>query len=229
MEIWVDSCDVRVIEDACQYGVIYGVTTNPTLLAKLDCDLERGINCLLDIQDGPVAIQVVAEDVEAIVNQALQLHSFSDRIIVKIPVTQQGLIAMKQLEDHKLQVMATAIFSVNQALLASLAGADYLAPYVGRMYSNGIDALEAMQIMKKMLGNYQLKSKIIAAGLQSAEQVTSCAAMGISAVTLKDTLFYQFISDDSNTLESLEGFSADWQKSRHKNSMLSLDLNLKNS
>lgn len=220
MEIWMDSCNSKAIEAACQYGIIYGVTTNPTLLAKVDCDLEKAINKLLDVQDGPVAVQVVAEEAEAIVHQALQLHSFSDRIVVKIPVTQQGLIAMKRLADHQLSVMATAVFQPNQALLAALAGADYLAPYVGRMYSAGIDALEALQTMKTMFERYHLKTKLIAAALQSAEQISSCAAMGIPAVTLKDSLFNQLMADDPNTIESLEGFASDWLKFKHKSSTL---------
>lgn len=224
MEIWMDSSDSKAIEAACHYGIIFGVTTNPTLLAKVDCDLDKAINKLLDIQDGPVAVQVIADEADAIVHQALQLHAFSDRIIVKIPVTQQGLIAMKRLEDHQLSVMATAIFQTNQAVLAALAGADYLAPYVGRMYSSGIDALEALQTMKTILDNYRLKTKLIAAALQSPEQISSCAAMGIQAVTLKESLFNQFIADDPNTLDSLEGFAADWQKSRHKSAALLLSL-----
>lgn len=220
MEIWIDSCDSQVIADACRYGIIFGVTTNPSMLAKSDCDLEKVINKLLDVQDGPVAIQVVADEASAMVHQAIALHTFSDRIVVKIPLTQQGLIAMKQLSEQEISIMATAVFQPNQALHAALAGADYLAPYIGRMYNSGIDALESLQTMKTIFDKYTLKTKLIAAALQSPEQITACAAMGISAVTMRGTLFNQFVTDDPYTIESLEGFAADWEKCKHKSSIL---------
>lgn len=220
MEIWIDSCDSEVIANACRYGIIFGVTTNPSILAKSESDLEKTINQLLDIQEGPVAVQVIADEADAMFRQAQALHSFSDRIIVKVPVTQQGLIAMKRLSEHEVAVMATAVFQPNQALLAALAGADYLAPYIGRMYNSGIDALEALQTMKIMYEKYELRTKLIAAALQSPEQITSCAAMGIHAITVKESLFAQLIADDPYTIDSLEGFAADWEKSRHQSSML---------
>ncbi|MBA3817022.1 MAG: fructose-6-phosphate aldolase, partial [Parachlamydiaceae bacterium] len=111
-------------------------------------------------------------------------------------------------------------FNPNQALLAGLAGADYLAPYVGRMYSSGIDAVEALQAMKTIYDQYKIDTRIIGAALQSPEQITVCAKMGIHAVTLKDSLFNQFIADDPCTLESLEGFAADWELSKFKSTQL---------
>lgn len=220
MEIWLDACNSQAVKAACQYGIVFGITTNPTILSRADADPGTVIHRLLDEQDGLVAVQVVADKTEEMFRQALKLHSISERIIVKVPVTQQGIIAMKMLSEQEVPIMATAVFNPNQALLAALAGADYLAPYVGRMYNSGIDAIEALQIIKTIYDNYQMKTRIIAAALQSAEQITACAKMGIHAVTLKESLFNQFMADDSDTLEALESFAADWELSRFKSSSL---------
>jgi transaldolase len=220
MEIWLDTCNIQAIKAACRYGIIFGITTNPSILSKAGVDPEAVINKMLDEQDGPVAVQVVADKAEEIIHQALKLHSISERIIVKVPVTQQGFISMKALSEHEVPIMATAVYNPNQALLAGLTGANYLAPYVGRMYSSGIDAIEALQSIKVIYDHYKIETHIIAAALQSPEQITVCAKMGIHAVTLKESLFNQFMADDSCTLESLEGFTADWELNK-KSSFLS--------
>lgn len=218
MEIWLDSCNSQAIQAACRYGIIFGITTNPSLISKAGADPETIIHRLLDEQDGMLAVQVVSDKADEIVRQAHKLHAISERIVVKVPVIQQGLLAMKTLAENKVPIMATAVFNLNQALLAALAGADYLAPYVGRMYSSGIDAMEALQAIKKIYEHYNLSTRILAAALQSPEQITTCAKMGIHAITLKESLFNQFMADDSNTLEALEGFTSDWEGSKYKSS-----------
>lgn len=220
MEIWLDTCNSQSIKAACQYGIISGITTNPSILSKADEDPEKVILRLLDEQDGLVAVQVVADEADLMIRQALKLHSMSDRIIVKVPVIQQGLIAMKSLSEQEVPIMATAVFNPNQALLAALAGANYLAPYVGRMYSSGIDAIEALETIKSIYGHYHFETRIIAAALQSPEQIAVCAKIGIDAVTLKGSLFNQFMANDPFTLESLEGFAADWELGKKSSSLL---------
>lgn len=224
MEIWIDTFDNQAVAFASQFGILFGVTTNPSLLAKADSEPEKVINKLLDAQDGPVAVQVTADEADGMISQALALHAFSDRIIVKIPVTQQGLLAMKDITQNNISVMATAVFDPNQALLAALAGADYCAPYIGRMFSSGIDALVSLQSMKAIYDKYQFKTKLIAAALQSTEQIGSCAEMGIPAITLKEPLFAQFLADQEFTLSSLEGFASDWENMKYKSTLLLTNL-----
>lgn len=215
MELWLDTCDAQVVTNACRLGIIYGVTTNPTILAESRDDVENVINKLLDIQDGPIAIQVTADNAPEMIKQAVALHAFSDRIIVKVPVIQQGLMAMKELVQEGVAVMATAVFQPNQALLAALAGADYVAPYVSRMFDAGVDAYGALQTMVTMYRHYGLKTKILAAALRTTDQITTCASMGISAVTLKSSLFSQFIADDPSTVGCLKTFAEDWESRPH--------------
>jgi transaldolase len=215
MEIWFDSCDRNAIRAACRFGLISGVTTNPKLMAETHEDPEKILSTLLEIQDGPVAVQVTSEQSEKIVEEALSLHTFSDRILVKIPVTRQGLVAMKQLVEQEVSILATAIFHPNQALLAALVKADYIAPYVGRMQDAGLDAFAGLKSMVAIYRQYGFKTKILAAGLRTAEQIQMCAEIGIGAVTLKNSLFEEWTADSPDTLDSLREFALAWESKEH--------------
>lgn len=211
MEIWLDTCDPQAIAAACSFGIVYGITTNPSILAGTHEDPEKVINNLLDLQDGPIAIQVTANNSQEMIRQAKALHSFSDRIIIKVPVTQQGLITIKTLSSEEISTMATAVFQPTQALLAALAGADYVAPYLGRMFDAGIDAYASLQSMVNIYRQQGLKTRILAAAIKSTDQIIACAEMGITAVTLKNALFGQLLADDAYTLDSLKTFAEDWE------------------
>jgi len=224
MEIWLDTCDIKAIDSASHFGFIYGITTNPTILANAHSNYEHAIGELLEIQDGPIAVQVTAENAEDMIKQALALHTFSDRIIVKIPVIKQGLIAMKSLSDEGVSIMATTIYQPNQALLAALAGADYAAPYVSRMSDAGVDIYPALQMIMSAYKYYGFKTKILAASLRTTDQITLCASMGIHAITLKTSLFAEFTADDPITLDCLNGFSEDWSARSHQKEATTLSL-----
>lgn len=216
MEIWLDTCDSEIILNAKRLGILHGVTTNPSILAKAGEDHDKIISNLLEVQNGPVAVQVTAYNAESMIKQGLALRSISDRIIVKVPVVQDGLAAIRYLSRENVRVMATAIFQPQQALLAALAGADYVAPYVGRMLDEGMDAFDALDSMKSIYKSYQFKTKILAAALRTPEQVMVCARMGIQAVTLKSTLFSQFTADSELTLNCLNVFAEDWEACQHR-------------
>lgn len=210
MEIWLDTCDKKAIAAGGRLGILYGVTSNPTILAETKDMPEKIINTVLETQSGPMAVQVIAEDAEEMIHQALALQAISKRIIIKIPVTKQGLSAMQTLTKKGIPVMATAIFEPKQALLAAVAGALYVAPYVGRMFDAGIDAYAALESMVKIFDKQGFQTKILAAALKTTEQVIACAEMGIGAVTLKNSLFLQFVADEALTMDSLNAFSNDW-------------------
>lgn len=220
MDVWLDTCDSKTIELAKKLGILYGVTTNPSLLAAESEDLEHVINRLLDDQDGPLAVQVTADRTDEMIRQAIALHTFSDRIIVKIPVIREGLAAMKELKEQEIPFLATAVFHPNQAILAALAGADFVAPYLCRMFDAGIDAYASLQTILTIYEKYKFKTKVLVAALRTPDQITACAASGVTAVTMKSSLFTQFISDDSTVLASLRGFSEDWAARKHKENAL---------
>jgi TalC/MipB family fructose-6-phosphate aldolase len=215
MEIWLDTCDSRVIEHANRLGILYGVTTNPSILAEAKEDHNQVIQRLLEVQDGPLAVQVTTFTAEEMIRQAMALHAISDRIIVKIPVVQEGLVAIKTLSQEGVAVMATAVFQCNQALLAAIAGADYVAPYLSRMFDEGIDAFASLDTMATIYKNYRFKTKILAAALRTTDQIMSCASVGVSAVTLKSMLYSQFIANEPATLNSLRAFAEEWEARQH--------------
>lgn len=220
MKIWLDTCDSKTIKLANDLGILYGITTNPTIIAAENRDIDEVVNRLLDEQDGPLAVQVTADRAPDMIKQAVALHTFSDRIYVKIPVIREGLIAMKELAEQEIPVMATAVFQPNQAMLAALAGADYVAPYLCRMFDAGIDAYAALQTMLTIYKNYGVKTQILVAALRTTDQITACAAAGVAAVTMKSSLFSQFIADDSSAVATLRAFSEDWTARKHKESAL---------
>lgn len=211
MEIWFDSCDPKAVATACRYGFIYGVTTNPSLLAEANLPQEKIIETLLEVQDGPVAVQVASMHAEEMVQSAMSLHTFSDRILVKIPVTREGLLAMRQLAEQEVSVLATAIYQPNQAFLAALEKVDYIAPYVGRIFDAGKDAYAVLKSIRTIYQQNQYKTKILAAGLKTPEQIQMCAEIGVDAITLKHSIFNQWTADDPNTLDSLKEFQEAWE------------------
>ncbi len=208
MEIWLDTCDYRAVGEASQLGILTGVTTNPLILAKSRDSTEKTLSKLLDIQDGPVAAQVLGRSTQEMVTEGRAFHKFSDRILVKVPVTQAGIAAITTLKSEGIAVLATVIFHPHQVLLAAIAGADYAAPYIGRMFDAGIDAYASLKTMETILQQHRLETKILAASLQNTDQLLAVAEMGISAVTLKPSLFSTFLADDPLTLEALESFEA---------------------
>lgn len=218
MEIWLDTCNSETIATACRLGIIDGITTNPSILASAKENPHQTIHHLLDIQSGPVTVQVTADDADGMVKEAMSWRYLSDRLIIKIPVIQEGLAAIRILVQEGIPTMATAVFQPNQALLAAIAGAEYVAPYVCRMFDEGIDAYVALETIAAIYKRYSFKTKILAAALRTTDQITACASMGLDAVTLKSSLFAEFIADDKATCKALRAFSEDWHGCQHHTS-----------
>ncbi|MCB1110600.1 MAG: fructose-6-phosphate aldolase, partial [Chlamydiia bacterium] len=146
MDIWLDTLDTKTIILGSKLGILTGVTTNPSLIAESGLSLEENINAILKCQSGPLTVQVTAVDHSGIIEQAETLRDYSERIIIKIPVTQEGLKAMESLSHLQFPIMATAVFTPFQALFACHAGAAFIAPYFSRI-GNPLDALEGMVLM----------------------------------------------------------------------------------
>jgi TalC/MipB family fructose-6-phosphate aldolase len=211
MDIWLDTANIKSIHTAARFGVLAGVTTNPSIIAQSEGDMETVLRSLLHHQEGPVTAQVVATDVAEMVQQGQHLHSISTRIIVKVPITQKGLEAIHLLSRQGITTMATVLFHPRQALMAALAGADYVAPYISRMENAGDDPWESLASMKKIFANYKLKTKILGASIKTLDQVIKCAEAGIYGVTLKENLFLEMIEDQVQTLQGVEQFAIDWK------------------
>lgn len=219
MQIWLDTADFKRIEKAKQMGILYGVTTNPSIVAKSNLALEDLLEKLLHMQKGPVTAQVTAETRDVMIQQGQALYAFSPRMIVKIPVTEEGLQAIHALSEQKIPTMATAIFDPVQVLLAARAGATYIAPYFSRIYEGDLDGLEVLKSMLKLLQHYQFSSQLLAASLRSSEQVKHCIELGAHAVTLNSEVFDSFIGNHAQTMEMVERFSQDWTKAAKRRSL----------
>lgn len=211
MEIWLDTVDVSTIQTALPFKLFHGITTNPSLLANGHFPPDEILDRLLRVQNGPVAVQVTATTAEEMIVQGLKLHRHNPRIIVKVPVVPQGILAMRQLVEAQISVMATAIFNAQQALLALLTGVQYIAPYLSRMKQNDIDVAQELQSMIAIIERQQFKTKIIGAAVDSTDSIKFCAQIGIPALTLNQYVFEQFVGPNSLTLSSLEKFQLDWQ------------------
>ena len=213
MEIWLDTTDCTTIELGHKMGILHGVTTNPSLILESGKNLETVLEEVLSHQNGPVTAQVTSPDHTTIVEQAENLREFDERVIPKIPVTQEGLKAMSALSHLHFPLMATTIFSPTQALLACQAGAQLIAPYFSHI-KNPIETLESILFM---IERYTFESKVVVASFKTVEQVYECLELGVDAVTLKKEIFEQFIADQPNTFERLEQFSRDWKKAKPSN------------
>lgn len=213
MEIWLDSVDADTIRLGSKIG-ISGVTTNPSIIADSEKSLEDALEGVLKSHRGPVTAQVLADDAPTMIEQGETLRDFSERIIVKIPVTLEGLKAIAALNKLRFPVMATAIFTPLQALLACRAGADYLAPYFSRIEKEGSSAFEAIDTMLTLIEQYEFKTKVVVASLKTLEHICICLELGVHAVTLKEDLFEKLLTDHASTLKCLEQFTKDWKNAK---------------
>jgi transaldolase len=210
MEIWLDTIERNAIEKAKNLGILYGVTTNPAILAHASDAAEEILEELLNLFSGPLAVQVTVSTVSEMLEQGKDLYDFSPRIIVKIPVTEQGLEAIHRLSNLEIPVMATTIFEPMQALLAAQAGAQYIATYFSHL---GDQALAICKTIAQM----NLSAKLLIASLASPEQIIQCAEANFSAITIKAPLLRECLIVPSQTQEHLRRFENAWHSAPHSN------------
>jgi transaldolase len=211
MEIWLETANVGAVQKAQQLGVLHGVVTNPTIAARSGLSLEDLLQKLLEAQTGPVAAQVVSAKAETMIQQGLALASYSDRMIVKVPVTREGLQAIHVLSQKKIPVIATAIFDLNQALLAARSGASYVSPYFSHICEADQDGIEVIRSMVRLFSDYGYPSKILASSLQSTQHVVECSTLGLDAVAFNENLFDEYVQDHPMTMKTLKTFERDWK------------------
>lgn len=211
MKIWLDTINPIVIQSAIKMGILEGITTNPTIITHSEKSLKDVLISLLHLQEGPVTAQVVAATANEMVQQGINLFTFSNRIIVKVPATKEGMEAIHLLSRQGIPTMATIVYSSQQALLAALAGANYVAPYLSRLEMAGGNPTQLLESTQQIFNNYHLKTKILAASLSSVQQIMKCAELGIHAITLKEDLFDQFLENQPLTLQSNAIFIQNWK------------------
>lgn len=216
MKFFLDTADLAEIEEAASWGALAGVTTNPSLYAKIGGkldDFENHIKRICAIVDGPVSAECVGMKREDIVAEGRALAALAPNVVVKIPTMVEGLAATRTLADEGIKVNMTLCFTVPQAILAARAGAAYISPFVGRFDDISEDGLSQLNDVVAAVGNYEFgqEVEIIAASIRSAHHLTQAALMGADIATVPFGVLKQCIKHPL-TDRGLEAFMADWEK-----------------
>ncbi len=211
MEFFIDTADITQIKKYYSLGVVDGVTTNPTLIAKSGRKFDEVIKEITEVVKGPISVEAVSATADELVAEAKKLTGFGEQIVVKIPMTAEGLKAVKQLYNMGIKTNVTLVFSANQALLAAKAGATYVSVFVGRLDDRGNEGMEVIQEVMDILDNYDLDCKLIVASIRHPRHVTEAAMMGAHVSTIPPDIIEKMLSHPL-TDEGLRIFAKDWEK-----------------
>ena len=212
MKFFVDTADVDAIRDLAETGLVDGVTTNPSLIAKSGRDFVEVVKEICEIVDGPISAEVTATAYDEMVAEGRKLAKIHENITVKVPLTRDGLKTCKSLSEEGTMVNVTLCFSANQALLAAKAGATFISPFVGRLDDIAMDGMQLISDIVEVYDNYPaLSTEVLVASVRSPMHVLEAAKMGADVCTLPpDVLLALF--NHPLTDKGLEAFLADWQK-----------------
>ena len=194
MQIFIDSAEVREIREAAQMGIIDGVTTNPTLVARAGRQLEELAVEIADIVDGPISAEVLATEADAMVEEARKLAALHRNIVVKIPLTADGLKATRALTEEGIRTNVTLCFSPTQALLAAKAGATYVSPFVGRLDDVSTEGMDLIEQIVTIYGNYGFETQVLVASVRHPMHVVQAALLGADVVTVPHATLMRLVS-----------------------------------
>ena len=211
MEFFIDTANLDQIREMQELGIIDGVTTNPTLLAKEGAEPRDQLKKICEIVAGPVSAEVIGLKAEEMISEARELAKIAPNIVIKIPMTRDGIKAVKILEAEGIKTNVTLVFSQNQVLLAAKAGATYISPFIGRLMDNGQDEIQALWEMMEILNAYDFKSKLLVASIRNARHVIEAAKIGAHVATIPFAVLDKMFKHP-NTEKGLESFLKDWEK-----------------
>ena len=211
MKIFIDTANLDHIREVNSWGILDGVTTNPSLVAKENRDFIALVKEICSIVDGPVSAEAVSMDSEGMVKEARELSKIHKNIIVKIPMTSEGLKAVKVLSREGIRTNVTLVFSPNQALLAAKAGATYVSPFVGRLDDISHDGMALVRDIVTILNNYGFKTQVIAASMRHPVHVTEAALAGAHIATVPYEVLKKMLKHNL-TDEGIQKFLKDWEK-----------------
>lgn len=211
MKLFLDTANINEIEKGLEWGVIRGVTTNPSLVAKEgSISFRQHVKKIAEIIKGPVSAEVISMDTEEMIAEARSLSSLDPNIVVKIPMIQNGIAATKKLSSEGIPVNVTLVFSPQQALLAALAGAAYVSPFVGRLDDIGEDGIGLVRDIAQIFSIHNIKTEIIAASIRHPRHVFDAVVAGAHVVTLPFNVLEQMFNHPL-TDKGLKKFLADWE------------------
>ncbi|WP_276874593.1 fructose-6-phosphate aldolase [Dialister micraerophilus] len=213
MKFFIDTADINLIRSAVELGFISGVTTNPSLIAKEGVNFHERIKEISEIVDGPISAEVLSDDEEGMMKEALELSAIHKNIVIKIPMTENGMKVVSKLKKKGIKTNVTLVFSANQALLAARAGASYVSPFVGRIEDIGWDGVELISKISEIFNFHDIDTEIIAASIRKPLHLEQCALAGADIATvpykvLIDALYHPL------TEKGIKKFQEDYKKIR---------------
>lgn len=210
MKLFLDTADIDEIRTAARWGVLDGVTTNPTLFAKVGGSYDDVLREICDITPGPVSAEVVAEDVEGMVREGSHFAALASNIVVKVPMSEEGLEAIARLATERIPTNCTLIFSANQGLLAAKAGASLLSPFVGRLDDTNADGIHVIRELTEIVRLHSLQAEVLVASVRHPRHVTGAAMAGAHIATVPLKVLRQMIHHPL-TDTGIREFRQDWQ------------------
>ncbi|ODT58068.1 fructose-6-phosphate aldolase [Phenylobacterium sp.] len=211
MQLFLDTTDIGLLKELTATGLVDGVTTNPTLIAKSGRPMLEVIAEICELVDGPVSAEVAATDVEGMLAEGEKLAKVAANVVVKLPLTRNGLIATAEFAVQGIETNVTLCFSAAQALLAAKAGATYISPFVGRLDDHGADGMGLIQEIRAIYDNYGYDTEILAASIRTPAHVTAAALAGADCATIPPAVFADLFKHPL-TEKGLEQFMSDWAK-----------------
>ena len=211
MKIFIDTANIREIKEALSWGVIDGVTTNPTLISKEQRPAREVLNEICSLVKGPVSAEAISLESAEIVKEARELSRIASNIVIKIPLVKEGLKAVRQLSQESIKTNVTLCFSASQALLAAKAGADYISPFIGRLDDISEVGMELVRDIKQIYSNYSFKTEIIVASVRNPVHVVDAAKTGADIATIPFAVIEQLIKHPLTDI-GVARFLKDWEK-----------------
>jgi transaldolase len=213
MKLFIDSGNIKDIETLAALGIIDGVTTNPSLLGKEPGDYRQNLKRICEIVNGPVSGEVVATDFAGMIREGHDIAKIDERMIVKVPLTREGIRACKTLSGEKIRVNVTLVFSAAQALLAAKAGATYVSPFVGRLDDIASNGMGVVKEIVEIYDNYGYKTEVLVASCRHPMHIVEAARMGADICTCPPAVIDALFNHPLTTI-GLEKFLKDWEKSQ---------------
>ena len=210
MKIFLDTANINEIKEGASWGIVDGVTTNPSLIAKEKRDFKQVVKEICEIVDGPISAEVISEDAEGMIKEARELVKIHENIVVKIPMTVEGLKAVSVISKEGIHTNVTLIFSANQALLAAKAGATYVSPFLGRVDDIGSEGRDLVRKIVEIFDIYGYDTEVIAASVRHPLHVTDAALAGAHIATIPMKVLEQMVKHPL-TDKGIASFMKDWE------------------
>ncbi|WP_170546781.1 fructose-6-phosphate aldolase [Ruegeria arenilitoris] len=210
MKFFVDTAEVDEIKDLIGFGLVDGITTNPSLIAKSDRNFKEVIAEICTLTDTPVSAEVAALDTAGMIAEGEHLAAIADNVVVKLPLTLDGLRACAHFKTEGISTNVTLCFSANQALLAAKAGATYISPFIGRLDDINLDGVDLIRDIRSIFNNYDIETEIIAASIRSPNHITEAALAGSDIATIPPSVIRKLVTHPL-TDAGIEQFLFDWK------------------